>query len=271
MIRLIATDMDDTLLDAGSRVTERTARALRMAMDAGVLISLSSGRMTESMLTFAQSLQVNAPMILFNGAMIFDHRTERTLFANAIPAALAKQVAQAVDDRGIYLQAYPGKGYFCNRRTDHTDRYEKSIRVPVTELGVPISQWLETDMVKLLAISTPEVIARVQDDLQRQFPTGVRFMKSKPCYLEIVAQGIDKGGSLARLAGFLGIDREEVMAFGDGQNDASMVAYAGCGVAMDNAVAECKAGAKIIAPKNTEDGVAQIIEQFLKDGKLGRS
>ena len=61
------------------------------------------------------------------------------------------------------------------------------------------------------------------------------------------------------------------MAFGDGQNDASMIACAGWGVAMENAVDECKSVARIIAPRNTEDGVAQVIEQFLDEGKLGRS
>ena len=73
MIRLIATDLDDTLLDANSDVTPRTLGALRRAMDAGAMISLSSGRMTEAMVPFAERLGVNAPMILYNGAMIYDH------------------------------------------------------------------------------------------------------------------------------------------------------------------------------------------------------
>ena len=72
MIRLIATDMDDTLLNEHSDVTERTVQAMHSAMDAGVMFSLSSGRMTESMVPFAERLGLNAPMILFNGALIFD-------------------------------------------------------------------------------------------------------------------------------------------------------------------------------------------------------
>ena len=97
MIRLIATDLDDTLLDARSDVTERTCRALERAMDAGVMISLSSGRMTEAMVPFAERLGVNAPMILYNGALIYDHRDGRTLYANSIPAETALNVARMVE------------------------------------------------------------------------------------------------------------------------------------------------------------------------------
>jgi Cof subfamily protein (haloacid dehalogenase superfamily) len=262
MIRLIATDMDDTLLDASSSLTERTRCALQKAMDAGCMISLSSGRMTESMLPFAEKIGVNAPMILYNGALIYDHRTGETLFSNPIPADIALGVAKMIESMGVYLQIYPGEGYYCNRRCAHTDRYEASIRVTCQEVGMPVSEWMHSDMVKMLAIADPQVIAQMKETLRAAFP-GVNFMTSKPHYLEIVAEGVDKGSTLKVLGELLGLERNEIMAFGDGQNDATMVACAGWGVAMDNACAECKAGAKIIAPANTEDGVAQVIEAYL--------
>ena len=93
MIRLIATDMDDTLLDASSSLTPRTLSALQQAISAGVMVSLSSGRMPESMLPFAEKIGVNAPMILFHGALIYDHRTDEVLYSNPIPAATALEVA----------------------------------------------------------------------------------------------------------------------------------------------------------------------------------
>lgn len=270
MIRLIATDLDDTLLNSHHEVTERTANALKRAMDAGVMVSLSSGRMNEAMTPFAKRLGVNAPMILFNGALIYDHREDRTLFSNTIPAETARQVAKMLEDMGVYVQIYPGKGYYCNRKCEHTYAYEKQIGVIATELGMPVSEWMQGDMVKMLAISDPETNTRVQAQLQEAFPKGVHFMKSKAHFLEIVAEGIDKGRSLKALGEMLGLQRDEIMAFGDGQNDATMIGYAGWGVAMDNAVDECKANARIIAPGNNDDGVAQIIEQFLAEGKMGR-
>lgn len=270
MIRLIATDLDDTLLDARSELTPRTLAALKRAMDAGVRIALSSGRMTEAMLPFARIIGVNAPMILFNGALIRDLRDGETIFANPIPFETARRVARMVEDMGVYIQAYPGEGYFCDRRTEYTLGYEKSIRVPCAELGVPVSEWMRGDMIKMLAIDTPERIDEVQRALREAFPSGVSFMKSKAHYLEIVAEGIDKGRALDALRARLGFERDEVMAFGDGQNDAAMLAAAGWGVAVENAVDECKAVARIIAPRNTEDGVAQVIEQCLEDGRIAK-
>lgn len=270
MIRLIATDMDDTLLNERGELAQRTLTALRRAMDAGVQVALSSGRMTESMLPYAQRIGVNAPMILFNGALIYDHRTGEQIYAHSIPGQIARAVAEMVEQMGVYIQVYPGRGFYCNRKTEHTLRYEASIGVTCTEVGEPVSKWMRGDMVKMLAIAPPETIDRAQTALRKAFPENVNFMKSKPHYLEIVAAGVDKGRALEALSRRLGVGRDEVMAFGDGQNDASMIGCAGWGVAMENGVDECKTRAKLIAPSNAEDGVAQIIEQFLKEGKMGR-
>ena len=165
---------------------------------------------------------------------------------------------------GLYVQAYPGKGYYCERRCAFTEGYERSIRVPAAELGVPVSQWMQGDMVKLLAIAPPEELDRALPTLRAAFPT-VNFMKSRPHYCEIVARGIDKGVALRKL----GVAVDEIMAFGDGQNDVSMLAAAGIGVAMENAVEDCRRAAKRIAPRNTEDGVAQVIEELLAAGQIG--
>lgn len=268
LIRLIATDLDDTLLDAHSDVTARTIAAVRRAMDAGALFSLSSGRMTEAMLPLAEKLGVNAPMILYNGALIYDLRTGRTLFSNAIPAETALAVVRMLEEMHLYVQAYPGKGYYCHRRNAFTEGYERSIRVPATELGVPVSQWMQGDMVKLLAIAQPEELDRALPTLRKAFP-NVNFMKSRPHYCEIVIQGVDKGVALRTLGEKTGVPVDEIMAFGDGQNDVSMLAAAGIGVAMENAVDDCKRVAKRIAPRNTEDGVAQVIEEMLAVGQIG--
>ena len=100
-----------------------------------------------------------------------------------------------------------------------------------------MSEWLEahpSDMQKLLIIDTPEGADRAQAALREAFPRGAVFLKSKPHYLEIAPEGVDKGQSLARLAAYLGLERDEVMAFGDGQNDVPMLEYAGAGFAMAN-------------------------------------
>ena len=272
MIRLIATDLDDTLLDAGSDISPRTLAALKACMAAGCRVSLSSGRMLEAMLPFARRIGVNAPMLLYNGAMIYDHNGDETIFAPRVPYETALGIVRMAEAMGLYIQLYPGKGYFCREITDFTRPYARSIRVEATPVHMPMSRWLEAhpgDMQKLLIIDTPEGADRAQAALREAFPRGAVFLKSKPHYLEIAPEGVDKGRSLARLAEHLGIAREEVMAFGDGQNDAPMLAWAGTGVAMANSCPEALRAADRIAPRNTEDGVAQVIEAYLEKGLLG--
>ena len=102
--------------------------------------------------------------------------------------------------------------------------------------------------------------------LREAFPHGASFLKSKPHYIEVMPEGVDKGASLKRLAELLGVKAEEVLAFGDGQNDVPMLTFAGAGYAMANGCAEARACTPLIAPPNTEDGVAQVIERYLARG-----
>ena len=272
MIRLIASDLDDTLLDAGSDITPRTMAALHAAMDAGCGIVLSSGRMLEAMLPFARRIGVNAPMLLYNGAMIYDHRTDETIYAPRIPYETAMEIVRMMERMGLYIQLYPGKGYYCPEIRECTVAYARSIRVEPTPVHMPMSAWLEahpSDMQKLLVIDTPEGADRAKAALREAFPTGANFQKSRAHYLEISPDGVSKGTSLAILARHLGLTLDEVMAFGDGQNDVPMLETAGFGYAMRNACPEALACTDLIAPPNTEDGVAQVIEARLAAGEIG--
>jgi len=273
MIRLIATDLDDTLLNEKSDINPRVMDALRRAMDVGCGVVLSSGRMLEAMLPLAERIGVNAPMLLYNGALAYDHRADETIFADQIDHETALSIAQMCEGMGYYIQAYPGRNYYCDRITEYTRRYAANIHVDAVPVGMPVSEWMARNpsgMQKLLLIDTPEGATRAQAALREAFPHGASFLKSKPYFLEIAPEGVDKGKSLLRLASHLGLERDEVMAFGDGQNDVAMIAAAGTGVSMQNGCPEARAAADVIAPSNLEDGVAVVIERYLDEGKIGQ-
>ena len=272
MIRLIATDLDDTLLDAASSLTPRTRRALDAARALGCGITICSGRMLEATMPIARDIGTNAPVLLFNGAMIYDPDADKTLYAPRIPYETALGIVRLAEQLGYYIQLYPGKGYFCTEIMDHTRAYARQISVAATPVHMPMARWLEenpADMQKLLLIDTPEGADRAQAALSAAFPRGACFLKSKPHYLEIAPEGVNKGASLAFLAEHLGLTPDEVMAFGDGQNDVPMLEYAGAGYAMANACPQALACTPLVAPPNTEDGVAQVIEAYIREGRIG--
>ena len=151
MIRLIATDMDATLLNGNSELTPRTVRAVRQTMEAGARFVIASGRMYETARPFAEQLETNAPMIAFNGAMACDWRTGAPLFTTDIPVEIARGVCAMAEERGVFIQYFPERGlYYQKRIAAVCDEYEGRVRYHGTETVLPLSQWITRPPLKLL-------------------------------------------------------------------------------------------------------------------------
>lgn len=269
LYKLIAADMDDTLLNPQGKLSPRTLSALKRAMDAGAYMVLASGRMLEAMRKFADEAQVNAPVILYNGGMVYDLKKQAAISRLEIPCETAKAICRMAEDQGIYIQAYPGEGYFAAEHTKYTDLYENHIKVPCGITGKKLSEWITTGQVKMLMIGEIEDTMGYVERFSKAFPE-VSFMKSRPNYVEIVAKNVDKRFALEATLNSLGVKKEECLVFGDGQNDLSMLLYAGAGYCMRNAKEEVRAQCRLFAPSNAEDGCAQIIEEMLDKGLIGK-
>ena len=262
-IRLIAMDMDDTLLNSEGEISARNLAALDRAKSGGARIVLASGRMIESMLDAAERVGVNAPLIAYNGAAVYDARARRILRQFPVPAGAARELCALAERLGIHAQGYAGGGYFFPEHDEFSERYAESVGVRGSAAGLPLSEYIAEDLFKILLIGPEERIAEALPLFRKQFEGVVNCANSKPIYIECVAPGVDKGGALQALAQDLGIPREEILAFGDGQNDLEMLRFAGLGYAMGNAGERVRAQAPRVAPSNDEDGVAQVIEQLV--------
>ena len=269
MIRLIATDLDGTLLNGASELSSRTLRAVERAMDAGARFVIASGRMYETARPFAQQLQANAPMIAFNGAMVCAWEDGAPLFKADIPVETARGVCAMAEARGVFIQYFPERGlYYAKRVPAVCDEYEGRVHFHGTQTGAPLSEWIKHPPLKLLCLGEHEALLGLRAQMAEAFPQ-LRAMFSCPTYLEIVGAQVDKGGTLRALAEHLGVARGEIAAFGDAGNDLGMLEYAGRGYAMANANEEVLARAPLHAPANTDDGVAQVLEGMLARGEIG--
>jgi hydroxymethylpyrimidine pyrophosphatase-like HAD family hydrolase len=166
------------------------------------------------------------------------------------------------------VQAFPGRGYFMEAKCDWTDYYENKIGVIGTEVGMKLSQWLKTDVYKLLCLGKPAQLTALIDELSPLFPE-LTFVKSGETHLEIIARGVDKASGLKDISECTGIPAADMMAFGDEMNDLPMLKYAGTGIAMENAVQGVLKEIHRLAPKNTACGVAKIVNQYLDEGRMG--
>jgi len=268
MIRMIATDLDGTLLSEKSNIPERNIHALQRAMQAGVKVVLASGRMIEATLPIAEKIGVNAPMVVLNGAMLYDPAADRILAGSAIPCETARAILEFLEARSIYVHAFPGRRFYYEKRCAWTEYYENKISVIGVETGVPLSRWLSADVYKLLCLGQPTELDVLIPELQQKFPQ-VSFVKSGLQHLEIILRGVDKGTGMARLCEICNIAPEEVLAFGDEENDLPLISFAGTSYVMENAPESVRRTAQRIAPRNTDCGVARIVELYLNEKRMG--
>ena len=263
-IKLIAMDMDDTLLDAQQQVGARTREAIRRAMDAGVAVTIATGRMFQSALPFAQELGIHLPLITYNGALIRRGVSGETLFHRPIATDLAQGLADLFQERGWYLQKYVDDRLYVAELDENAKFYADYARVEAIPLGAEFFQMREAPT-KMLSMGDLDELNAIRAEVSERYGDRLYLASSKKRYLEMVDVRVNKGESLAFLAEMLGIAQEEVMAIGDSMNDVDMIEYAGCGVAMGNANATVRAAADFITATNSEDGVAVAIEKFVLD------
>lgn len=270
-IRLVAMDLDDTLLRDDWTISPRVVKAIQKAQAQGVKVTIATGRMPISTRPYAEQLGVDVPVITYHGAMIQQVLSGEVLFRRVIPSALATEIVDFVENVGIYSQIYLKDRVIASQLNEWSREYARiaSVHIEEANLSVLLSQEPE-GVEKILLIAEEFDLDQLAPLLRQGYGEKVHITKSKPHFLEITECSVNKGVALAALAEHFGIDQEEVMAIGDSFNDLEMIQYAGKGVAMGNARQEIKEQADIVTTSNEEDGVAEAIERYVLkvDGKI---
>ncbi len=262
--KLIALDMDGTMLDGESRLTERTKLALRAAQAAGIRVVAATGRMYPSAMIHINDVGIKGACIFYNGALIRDTETGATLYERNLGTELSAEILAFFRSRGWYVQMYSDDRLVVMDDADERCRFYENI---CGQKAVALGEKFWTcglDSAKMLGISCDEEIyAEMCAEVRREFGSRLYQATAWNAFIEMVHPSVNKAESLRRVCSLYGIAREDVMAIGDGGNDAEMIRWAGVGVAMGNARGAVKEAADVIAPLNTEDGAAQIVEAAL--------
>lgn len=271
-IRLIAADMDGTLLDDEKRIPEENLRAFRACAAQGIEIVPATGRTMRGLPDELRNLPGVHYAILTNGAQVVDFAKNEIIDSCRIPVALAEKImmmARTSPDEIMYDVYVGGIGYTMPEFYNDVYKYVSSEGlaelVRRTRDTVPdnIAYLKERgqDAEKInMFFRDMDARKRMREELSKL--PGILVSSSIPNNLEINAEGADKGGALLRLAARLGIARESTMGFGDGENDLSMIRMAGIGVAMENGHESVKEAADYITKTNNEAGVAKAICHF---------
>ena len=261
-IKLIAFDMDDTLLRGDRTIGARTLAALHAAHEKGVRIVPATGRGRSTMWNYVEEMGCADAAICTNGAQVYDGKGN-VLAENPVPLAIAKRVARFAKENGWYVQGYNDKDYYFDTLCEGTKVYAYHANHMGLEVG-DLEAYMTQDPFKMLFVETdPERMALLKQQVQPLFGKELCIFISKPFYLGLTAPSATKGAAVLALAERFGVMPGEVMTFGDSTNDISMIEAAGVGVVMGNAREEIKQYADLIAPGNDDEGVAQVIEKYV--------
>ncbi len=259
--RALYFDLDGTLLDPRSKLDPTTLQMLHRLMAEGIRVGIATGRMYHSAAPYIRQVGCNAPLILFNGARINRADRDEAHVQHRLGRQTARLVIERARNQHVHVNLYHEHRYFMDSDDPHGRAFiakENFMPVMVPDL----TDMLEQDPVKLLLIADPERLADVRPELERLTAGQATLVSSEPEFLEVLPAGISKGRALHEVAAIMHITVEQIVAFGDGPNDADMLEVAGLGVAMGNARESVIQAADVRTASNADRGVALALSRI---------
>lgn len=262
--RLLACDIDNTLVRFPDPPSARVRSALRAAHEAGVTICLVTGRAFRRARPVAEMLGLDTPIICNHGGSIRDPRTGATIHRHVLPEGLAPDIVAWLQGQQVQLLVFDGDTVYHDARTEQVvPDFRIYTQGPDSVYAADVLSILP-DTVEIILSTSPDHdhLATVHERARERYGSRTRVLFSHPYGLDILPKS-NKSQALAWLAGHLGIGQREVVAVGDGANDADMLDWAGLGVALADGQREALAAADAIAPPFDEDGLAWAVEHYL--------
>lgn len=260
--KLIAIDIDGTLLNDRHELSLRNREAIRKAMDQGVHVSLVTGRVYQSALFYADQLELRDPLIVCNGALVKDRRGV-VWRSDRLDLPLTGKLLEFAELHGVYAKVYVDDLLLVKEDNEEARNFVKTHRINYEAIGkLSLNVHAEPDLIVLKGQS--EVIPELVRQIQAEFGSNVSLTQSFPTSLEIMAARVSKREALRWLVNRLAIPREAVLAVGNSLNDLEMLEWAGEGIAMANSDLLLKAARPDLSEyDNNHHGIAAILEKYV--------
>lgn len=287
MYKLVAIDLDGTMLNQYGIITEKTKKAISKAQEKGVEVMIASGRAITSVKRFSKEINSNKYFISGNGAITYDIKNNKILYENILSKTKALKIIKICEENSIYYNVYTENGIIAQNLSYNTLYYykdnltkpdENRTHINIVENVYDYFEQREEKILKIMICDEHKTvfnsIVRKLKELSEIEVLEVSHMSRKIIkqgtdeialeyfYTEVSAKDVDKWNALEEIIGLMNISKEEVVTIGDNANDLKMITNAGLGVAMGESAPYVKQSADIIAPTNDEDGVAIILNKI---------
>lgn len=266
-IRLIALDLDGTLLNSKKEITPRTCAALEAAMAKGVRVVLASGRSLRGVLPTARKLDLERKhgfIISWNGAYVEDLTSHEVMHERLLPAEIVPELCAYAKEQDMGIMTYDPEGVSVSETPDMEWIHWEAVANGIPQRGVEdLVKEVTYPLHKMLLAFHPSRLEALEPPMVEHFAGRLDVYHSETCFLEAMPLGCTKASALEVLLQKLGLSRDNLLACGDSGNDVAMLRFAGIGVAMGNADDAVKAQADVVTASNDEDGIAEVIEKFV--------
>ncbi|MDF2487018.1 MAG: yidA [Herbinix sp.] len=265
MYKLIAVDMDGTLLNDNKEISDRCLKTINKLKEKGKKLVIATGRPLHGIMNYIEKLNLldeNDYVVTFNGALVQGTKTKHIIFNKPLSLQAYKELYTVSQQLGVNIHALTDKSVLTPKNNPFTEIESTINQIPIIEGAVEEID-ASTLIVKVMFIDEPEKLDSILPLIPDWVKDKYSILRSSPYFLEFLDKSVDKGAGVSAIAKHLGLKREEVICVGDAGNDLAMIQYAGLGVAMGNATCELKSEADFITHSNEEDGVASVIEKFM--------
>lgn len=289
MYKLIAIDLDGTLLNSYGQVSEKNKNAIQKARNEGAQIVLASGRSTNSVKNIASDLQIENYIICGNGSLIYDLQKNEIIYDKFIDKKKVLQIIKICEENSIYYNIYTENMVIAKTLSNNVLFYHqenaskpenKKTKINLVQDIYQYVQQVEGQNVLKITISDSDniifnsIIRKLREiknidvlDVahmsRKMIKSGTQDVSIEYFYTEITNENVDKWYAIEHLMGIMKVKKEEVMAIGDNVNDKIMIQNAGMGIAMGNSAPYVKEVAHEVVANNNEDGVAEAIEKYI--------
>ncbi|MBF7096495.1 Cof-type HAD-IIB family hydrolase [Alkalibacter mobilis] len=263
--KLIAVDIDGTLLNSQGILTQKTKEQIRRAHEAGVIFTISTGRPIQGVMPLVEEIGLDIPLITYNGAMVLKANTHEIIYEKSLINESALKIYKMGLKIDTTMILWSENKLYSNVDNEKSRFYSGLTNTPM-EVIDDIGR-LKENITKIIWYENDIKVLELMDMLDREFEDKrVVYHPSRPYFLEFVDSEASKAIAIAKLGEIYGIRREEIIAVGDSYNDISMIEFAGLGVAMDNAPKIIKDKADYITKSCDDDGVAHVIDKIIFGG-----
>lgn len=264
--KILVLDLDGTLTNSKKEISEKNKQALLAAQEKGITIILASGRPTYGIVPLAEELNLadyGGYILSFNGGTIINWKTKEVIHEAKIEGNVIPHLYSDAVQNDVTIISYVNEHIITENKDDKYVAIEAHLNKMKIKQVESFTDTISHDTPKCLIVGDENKLKDLETVMQKKYGHSMSIYRSEPFFLELMPQNIDKAQSLRKLLSHINIEKEQMIACGDGFNDLSMIEYAGLGVAMQNAQQKVKDASQYITLSNDEDGVAHVVNKFI--------